>query len=1343
MNSNCKLAFLLVCFQVSTGNLHYVRPNSSPPEYCPGQPCATLKDYISESDKKFTSKSVYTFMSGQHYLQVPLYLSSLANISWNTSESQNSATVLCYEKIALFNVSHFHIQGLAFSTFQKDLSVFLFTQCDFITFSKSDFVNRDYYGRAIVAANTSISVSNCLFKNNTGFHGGAILALEGTNLTLIGCEFVTNKAAGKGGALYMNESTFIGETGNTFSFNRAKTSGGAVYCRNCAILIKGTNNYFNSNQVDGLTGQHRGGAIEVFCNGQITTNGFVTFSNNIAAMGGALSLINSTLHFHSANATFASNVAMISGGGIYSFNSSIKSSTNNPVEFTSNKAFGSNISLDLNVCGAICLIGCVGKPQNILSPVLLNNSGPFGGALFAEEQRQFTFSSIYASDNVNGVIGVYNSKISIDGTSKYIHNKGQGVLVFNSGTGTLSTANTLENNSGENGAVLITNFSKVIFYDEVRIDNNVAISGGGAITLKNSELTFLQCHKTTICKNRSGTGSGGLEVYKSLLSFSGLTILCNNTGWMGGAIHIVLGKLTIATDTRFIANKAIMHGGALYASGTSVEVSEDITTFTANSARKGGAVYFQLGAVIFLHLSANILTSQNTADEYGGAFYYEDSVSELQCLNITEVKNADTQMFSAIPLAFLRVDEFIWPIPSFFCPSLKSINDTAGKDGDFLFGGLLDRSRMLHNLENPYDFFTTNCPITVTPNVREKAPITSDPYQIKLCVNYSIDSDVHERSVTVYRGQTFRLSIAALGQGNSTVSSKVIASLNSSATLKINQNTQYIGSHCSELTFNLFSTLTGTDSYEMLRLQVDGPCKGIGESSMLIAVNLLPCPEGFAQTNGKCICEDRLSVYNISCSIEDSVSMFRRAGSKFWMNATYNESGSYRGLVIYPTCPIQYCTIEGLNVSLGDPDAQCAPYRSGVLCGKCASNFSLMLGGLSCAKCSNTYLLLLLLFAFAGVFLTISLTVLRLTVSSGTLNGFILYSNIIQVNKQVFFSGSINPLSVFIAWMNLDFGYTSCFFDGLDAYTQTWLQYSFSLYVWVLISLVIIISRHSLFVSKIVGSNPTAVLATLLLMSYNKILKIIIDVFSAVYLEYPDGKLVTRWMKDANVVYLESKHLGLALFTISVLVIFFLPYTLLLLFGQWLYRSSNKRYCSWFLMRAKPLLDSYHAPYKVTTRYWTGFLLLIRCILYSIFSLNSLGNTQLSLLAIVTAFSAVIGICFLYKGIYNDKYLDAIEASVYLNLIAVSASVATLSENYRLAVAHLLIGIILATFLYVLLYHVYDNFMAGTALCRRVKLMMRIYKASGDGENVAVNSQNYINFPSPPSNFIREPLLEV
>jgi len=56
----------------------------------------------------------------------------------------------------------------------------------------------------------------------------------------------------------------------------------------------------------------------------------------------------------------------------------------------------------------------------------------------------------------------------------------------------------------------------------------------------------------------------------------------------------------------------------------------------------------------------------------------------------------------------------------------------------------------------------------------------------------------------------------------------------------------------------------------------------------------------------------------------------------------------------------------------------------------------------------------------------------NLTVTEGTLNGLIFYANIIWINRSIYFPAmATNALTIFIAWINLDFGIQTCFYDGL------------------------------------------------------------------------------------------------------------------------------------------------------------------------------------------------------------------------------------------------------------------------------------------------------------------------
>ena len=49
-------------------------------------------------------------------------------------------------------------------------------------------------------------------------------------------------------------------------------------------------------------------------------------------------------------------------------------------------------------------------------------------------------------------------------------------------------------------------------------------------------------------------------------------------------------------------------------------------------------------------------------------------------------------------------------------------------------------------------------------------------------------------------------------------------------------------------------------------------------------------------------------------------------------------------------------------------------------------------------------------------------------------------------------------------------------------------------------------------------------------------------------------------------------------------------------------------------------MDTYHGPFKKEYRYWTGFLLLVRCalVLFLTFAFNALSNVSINLLTIIS-----------------------------------------------------------------------------------------------------------------------------
>jgi len=287
---------------------------------------------------------------------------------------------------------------------------------------------------------------------------------------------------------------------------------------------------------------------------------------------------------------------------------------------------------------------------------------------------------------------------------------------------------------------------------------------------------------------------------------------------------------------------------------------------------------------------------------------------------------------------------------------------------------------------------------------------------------------------------------------------------------------------------------------------------------------------------------------------------------------------------------------------------------------------------------------------------------------------------------------------VFIAWLNLDLGIETCFYDGMNAYGKTQLQFVFPFYIWALLGLTIVISSHSRRVTKFLGSNPKAVLATLFHISYLKVFRTIIAVFFATTLEYPDSDVRSVWVLDGNVTFRSGKHLFLFLFALIVFVFLFIPYTILLLSGQWLLSFSHWKPLSWANSpRLRALLDTYHAPYKDRHRYWTGLLLLF-CIALAIgnaFTIAYNRSFYSQIFIISSSIVTVVFVCIIWgwavRGLYKHWTLDLLEGSFLINLGLLSSVVSHYKTNGgdHTAAVSASMSVAFVTFLGIVSYHMY------------------------------------------------------
>ena len=1095
---------------------------------------------------------------------------------------------------------------------------------------------------------TELYISSLTFIS-CGHNDSAAVNIISVHQSIISnCSFLGNmNATGydhNNSALYIHNSYVI-LARNMFQNNLR----GAVWVRSSTLNI--IRNTFQNNSV------RNGGAL--FVQSSTLNLRRNTFQNNLANWGGVLKVESSTLNL--TRNTFLNNLA--NWGGVLKVESSTLNLTRNT--FLNNSAnWGGVLNVEsstLNITRNTFLnnlanweggvLKVKSSTLNITRNTFQNNLAHWeGGALNVESSTLSITRNTFQNNSAHWEGGALTVKLSTLNITRntFQNNSGNqegGALTVKSSTLNITT-NTFQNNSAQNGGALYV-WSSTLYFRRNTFQHNSAFSGG-AVSMDSSPLNLTR----NTFQNNSATWGGALSVESSALNLT-LNTFQNNSATWGGALSVESSALNLTLNT-FQKNTADKSGGVLYVESGTLNLSRNI--FQNNSAELDGGV-------LYINTSRSIMTENtfkyNSADRSGGALYVESSTLNL--------------------------------IRSVFQNNIA----------DFCGGALYVLSNTSNQLQLTSNTFQNN-----SAGYGGELDIFSDQLHLCACINNLTDCTGTYGPEPVYPGGTLEVPVIAYGQWNGTTTAVLAVSNapNGAITISNHENSRNIINYnsCSSLKYTIHSHAIGTTQDITLYI-ARSPCSHTRAKILTVTVGILSCPPGFqlSETQPNCICAERLQLFTNTCLI-DYTTVLRAQDSEFWVG--YDKKS--QGLILHPHCPFDYCTSKETYLAVNDSDKQCNYNRSGLLCGRCSDNLSLALGSSRCLQCPNSHLSLLVVFVFAGVALVILLLVLRLTVAAGTINGLIFYANILAVNSATFFQPqTTNILTVFIAWLNLDLGIETCFYNGMDAYVKMWLQFAFPLYVWALVGMIIIGSHYSGRIAKIFGSNPVAVLATLFLISYAKLLRTVIATLSYTYLEYPNNSQIAVWLYDGNIRYLSGKHIPLFIAAMVCLIFLFFPYTMLLIFSQCLQAKSKLKIFSYINSRyVKPFLDAYHAPYSNKHRYWTGLMLLFRFVLFLIFAVNALGDPNTNLLAIASATTLIPPTIFGFR-IYKTWSLGLLETSFIINLTILA--VATLyfcptGGNHN-AATFTSVGIAFATFTGIVIYHSVQQ-IKGTRLCRRVRL---------------------------------------
>ena len=1145
-----------------------------------------------------------------------------------------------------------------------------------IHFSQSQYIhitNLEFNG---CGSNQVKHVEEFVVQDTVTFKGqensGTALKLIETTAQIVNSTFVSNRK----GVLYSSSSTITIEESEFHNNSATDGEVTVLYSYNSTITIEESEFHNNS-----ATCYGRGGGVLCSFRSTITIEER-EFRNNSATYGrgGVLASSSSTITIEESE--FHNNSATYAGGVLFSISSTIT--------IVGTSIFTKNVS----PIGAVIYSSDDSKIQHHNYLLIDNNWADryaviylFDSDFIGHGSENVTFS------NNNGSLVAFNSNITFMGYARFENNhppqtitgdfqEGGAITLFQSNIFFDGSCN-LEHNLAENGGAILSTDSKLYVNGDVTIAHNTATRNGGGVYLSTSELNCQQKSTFVLFNNTAVHKGGGLHAISSSIKAT-------------SAICITYTPLRIDyTGTRI--------------------------SFTNNAAERGGGLSLEANAKLYVlkydvisyyYIDTNtIIFTANKAD-YGGAVYVDDDTNSGTCAS-----EPRTECFFQV-LAIHNRESY----NSLKTQSIYFSHNYATMSGSTLYGGLLDRCAVsqfaeVHTKYTAYDYKDRDGGIAYFKNVTyysstqrkevlvdTNLSISSDPVRVCLCINDEHDC-THQSHLKVKKGGTFTVSLVAVDQIGQLVNATIQTSLNSTGSgLAEGQLARKISAVCTDLTFNVVSP---HNSENLTLYTSDGPCKDEDLSNKRIEIRFLPCscPIGF-QISGKieinctCDCHSKISLYTANCD-SHSGSFVKKDQSRAWIS--YINDTNLTGYLVYPNCPFDYCSLStSPPVDFNQPngaDAQCAFHRSSLLCGSCQPGLSLSLGSSRCLPCPSYWPALLIAITIAailaGVALVTLLLVLNMTVAVGTLNGLIFYANVVYANKSILLPfQETNFITVFISWLNLELGIDTCYFPEMDTYTKTWLQLAFPAYVILLVVLVIIISSYSSKFSNLIGKkDPVATLATLILLSYAKLIEICFKSLSVGTITYPDGSSEMLWLPDATVRYFSGKHIPLFIAAVLILLVG-LVYTALLFSWQWLLYLPRWRIFRWSRNpKIQTFIETYHTPYTPKHRYWTGLLLIVRIVLYLVSAANASNDPTVALTAIsFTLCCIVILRNFIGSRMYRKWPVDVLETFFCLNILSFAIftwhSLGKPNGN-QTAAAYTSVIITFIVLLLIILYHVY------------------------------------------------------
>ena len=759
-------------------------------------------------------------------------------------------------------------------------------------------------------------------------------------------------------------------------------------------------------------------------------------------------------------------------------------------------------------------------------------------------------------------------------------------------------------------------------------------------------------------RNRVQKSNGIATMYANMynIEFQGSQNFKSN---VGSAIHIVNGLLNFTDSDASFSNNTSIHGGALSLVGTSMMIvgPRDYEFLNNTAYIQGGAIF------VFLMDRADFTISRTCFIQYG--------TNDIENKIPSKTRNANMYFYGNKCSNNNREGHAIFATSVHSCRGV--LNDSSTEN--HLIWSFDNFSQM---------FLKQGVTMKFDDNSALQPQVATDGYLLNETESKTLEiipGEMYSHGVKITDDlgnsihQSFKINIEAKGH-NDTIE------LDPNYSAYIRSEVKLAGEPGDKATIYL---APASPRHTFVKL----------------AVKLISCPPGYKlNENSQCICNAHAHFGLLKCD-DSKLRSYLLPG--FW-------AGDLNGESTLVTSECFFCNYNLSNsASSGDSEfevilpqnftdlnkAVCGRTRVGTVCGRCAENYTVHFHspGYLCKPaeplgCKVGWLLYIVSELLPVTTVFIIVLVLNVNFTSGFVNGFILYSQLLS--SLDIYAGGITVFSmaeklsiakatagyrVMYGFFNLDFlnieSLSFCFWKNASALDMIAVKYITILYTVLLIVTVILVMNKC--GGRCLGKccrittiklSVTHGISTFLVICYAQCIKVSLSLLLPVHLHAEknssDPKPSVRVWFNGEVEHLSRQHWPYAIPAIFILItVGLVPPALLLTYpllnkGLALFGLEEKRPFNLFssAIWLKPLLDSFQGCYKDNFRFFAGLYFLYRWTFLSIHW--NTGNFG----AYFTGTGGILLFMFTLHTIcqpYIKREHNIIDALLFANLILINA----------------------------------------------------------------------------------------